>query len=165
MNDSVLINAQAEWLDAQSCDWVMTVFRAEGVLANPNARSHSQVALGWTLNLVAKHYKATQLNFVCWIGGEPNDLARQVQPHIHALMEYPSGCPTRDELEDYTRDVWKKCLARKHQRPIKCDVLMRDYRRGTHEEIRYFERFEGHSFSQGNEKLLTHPLRLRCASN
>jgi hypothetical protein len=150
------IEALRLWIHAQKqCEWVLATFRADGAMGSGFSRSMK--ALDWTIDDAQRHWKNGKLlRFVPYIGGEPSN---GVATHIHALVELPSGT----SLEDFTErleDRWGYFVKKVQNREVNASVWTRLYQSGEGEEMLYFARYEGPTFSMGEEKVMFDHLRL-----
>jgi hypothetical protein len=141
--------------------WVALTFRVDGYVLNGHQQMQScwkndstciqqrvTKALEWTITEFRRKF-FRKMRFAAFWGGD-SDIG--IFPHIHAVLEAPIGT-TREEIQTYLSELWGKKLAK----TLRCFVNSSVYVEGLHfpkKFIPYCIRYEGKTFSLGDEKVI-----------
>ena len=148
-------------IDTSSKEWLFLTFRADGYVINRNNHHHSvwntgavptiervKMALGWTITECRRKH-GRKMRFAAFVGGEPSI---DIFPHIHAFLELPTHT-SPDTMTEYLDLIWSKKLAKLLKQPINSSVTSEIKTKGK-AAIKYSARYEGQTFSMGDEKLI-----------
>lgn len=155
----------AEWIETSvkgsQSQWLALVFRVDEMVTNGHLLHQSpwsqsatcsiellKTALSWTITECRRKHNR-ELRFVGYMGGEPLSGAH---PHIHAIMEVPSGTAAHELLE-YLQDLWAKKLRKKLRQQVRSSVLAQPLKNSAQYAL-YSSRYEGTTFSAGDDKVI-----------
>ena len=149
-------------IDASPNQWLFLTFRCDGYITNRNNHHHSvwntgavptiervKMALSWTITECRRKHDR-KMRFAAFVGGEPSI---GIFPHIHAFLELPRHT-TPDTMTEYLDLIWSKKLVKLLKQPISSSVTSQILNNGK-AAIKYAERYEGLTFSMGDEKLIS----------
>ena len=142
-------------------NWLSLVFRVDSFVlgADNSVRSpwHKGLvspadqtlrALSWTITECRRKHDR-KMKFAGFYGGEPSI---GVFPHIHAVIERPTHI-TQHELTNYLDSLWTKKLHKLLHQQVIASVKSQSLN-NTDAAVKYFSRYEGNTFSFGDEKVI-----------
>ena len=142
-------------------NWLSLVFRIDSFVlgADNSVRSawHKGLvspadrtikALSWTITECRRKHNR-KMKFAAFYGGEPSI---GVFPHIHAVIEQPPHI-TQHDLTDYLDSLWNRKLLKLLNQQVIASVKS-ELLRNSDAAIAYLSRYEGNTFSIGDEKVI-----------
>ena len=151
----------SESISNSTSNWAALTFRVDGYVLNGHQQRQScwkndstciqqrvTKALEWTITEFRRKF-FRKMRFAAFWGGESDG---GIFPHIHAVLEAPTGM-TGEEIHQYLSELWGKKVAK----TLRCDVDSSVHLEELDEPkkfIPYCIRYEGRTFSTGDEKVI-----------
>lgn len=150
-----------EVLTESESEWVIAVFKLNGGFMDGSGRSRQSInemslprvlkSLDWTITTTRRKLGSKSMRFVPFIGG---DEKTGVNTHIHSIIEIPPHSNIY-ELSDTLNRYWSEYSAKSVQGDIKSEVWINPMDLDkSRNHLYYVTRFEGDSYSFGDEKVL-----------
>ncbi len=160
-----MTNDLTNWLSSSISEsqniWLFLLFRVDGTITNGHNLRQSvwsqgsisviekvKTALSWTITESRRKFNR-QMKFAGYLGGEPDS---GIFPHIHAVIELPTHT-SQEVLTAYLDYLWQRKVEKSFKQPIRSSVTSQVLKYGGN-AMRYCSRYEGQTFSFGDEKVI-----------
>jgi len=160
-----MANELNKWISNSITDspntWLFLLFRIDGRITTGHNLRQSvwsqgsisviekvKTSLSWTITECRRKYDR-RMKFAGYFGGEPEF---GVFPHIHAALELPTHT-SQDTITEYLDNLWNIKLTKSLNQSVNSNVsseILHDAKSCTS----YCARYEGNTFSFGDEKVI-----------